>query len=167
MESDPGIHFNELVRELGLAAGQTQYHVRKLARSDDLVSERLYGRTHYYPTEYDEWDRRTLALLRQETARDVVRYLSEHDSSKPDDVAASLGIARSTLEWHLSHLSEQELVEKRYDDRGRVTLHLLEPERTGRLLSRVTPRAPDRLVDRFVRLVDLLLDDPVRSETDE
>lgn len=162
VRADPGIHFNELVRELDLAAGQTQYHVRKLVRSDELVSERLYGRTHYYPTAFDPWDRRTLALLRRETCRDVFYFLSEHGPSRPDDVADGLGIARSTLEWHLSHLSEGDLVEKRYDERGHVVLHLVDPERTARLLSRVTPTAPDRLVDRFMRLADLLLEDADR-----
>lgn len=160
IERDPGIHFNELVRELDLAAGQTQYHVRKLLRSGELVDEHLYGRTHYYPTEFDEWDRRTIALLRRETTRAVVRHLSANEPSRPAAVADDLGIARSTLEWHLGNLTDQGLVEKRYDERGRVELHLVDPERTGRLLSRVTPTAPDRLVDRFMRLVDLLLDDP-------
>ncbi|MFC6719004.1 winged helix-turn-helix transcriptional regulator [Natrialbaceae archaeon GCM10025810] len=164
VERDPGIHFNELVRELDLAAGQVQYHVRKLGRSGELVAERLYGRTHYYPVEFEEWDRKALALLRRETCRGVVAHLSERGPSRPDAVASDLDVARSTLEWHLSHLIEQGLVEKRYDDRGRVTLHLLEPERTARVLSRVTPTAPDRLVDRFVRLVDLLLEEPVAAE---
>lgn len=159
VERDPGIHFNDLVRELDLATGQVQYHVRRLVRSGDLVTERLYGRTHYYPTDFEEWDRRTLALLRRETTREVVRYLSARGPSHPADAADELGIARSTLEWHVSHLVEQDLVEKCYDDRGRVELELAHPERTGRLLSRVTPTAPDRLVDRFVRLVDLLLED--------
>lgn len=164
IERDPGIHFNELVRELDLATGQTQYHVRRLVRSGDLVAEGLYGRTHYYPTGFDEGERRTLALLRRETARAVVRHLSARGPSRPATVADELDVARSTLEWHVSHLAEQDLVEKRYDERGRVWLHLVHPERTGRLLSRVTPTAPDRLVDRFVRLVDLLLEDATAPE---
>jgi predicted transcriptional regulator len=165
VERDPGIHFNELVRELDLATGQTQYHVRRLVRSGELVAERLYGRTHYYPTGFAERERRTLALLRRETARAVVRHLSERGPSRPAAVADDVGVARSTLEWHVSHLAEQSLVEKRYDERGRVCLHLADPERTGRLLSRVTPTAPDRLVDRFVRLVDLLLEDATGAES--
>ena len=164
--SDPGIHFNELVRELDLAAGQVQYHVRRLIGSDELVREPLYGRTHYYPATFDAWDRRALAVLRQETCRAVVASLSAHGPSRPDDVATELEIARSTLEWHLTHLAEQELVEKRYDERGRVTVELLEPERTGHLIARVTPTASDRLVDRFIRLVDLLLEDPDLSDPD-
>ncbi len=157
--TDPGIHFNELVRELDLAAGQTQYHVRRLLRSEEIVSEELYGRTHYYPDGYDDWDRCALALFRRETCRDVLLYLIEYDGARPNAVADELDIARSTLEYHLSHLVEEELVEKRYGDRNRVTLHLANPERTGELLSRVTPSVSDRLIDRFTRLVDTLLED--------
>ena len=159
VSTDPGIHFNALVRELDLASGQTQYHVRRLLRSGEIVSEELYGRTHYYPTDYDDWDRRALALLRRETCRDVLVYLIEHGPARPDEVADALGIARSTLEWHLDHLLECDLVEKRYGERNRVTLHLASPERTGKLLARVTPSVADRLVDRFTRLVDSLLED--------
>lgn len=159
VRADPGIHFNELVRELDLAAGQTQYHIRRLQRSGELVAEQLYGRTHYYPEEFDEWDRGALALLRRETSRDVVAYLSERGPSSPASVADDLDVARSTVEWHVSHLEEQDLVEKRYDHRNRVTLHLVAPQRTGELLARVTPTVPDRLVDRFGRLVDRLLED--------
>ena len=159
VRADPGIHFNGLVRELDLAAGQTQYHVRRLLRSGEIVSEECYGRTHYYPTGYDAWDRRALALLRRESCRDVLVYLIEHGPARPNEVADALGIARSTLEWHLDHLLECELVEKRYGERNRVTLHLASPERTGKLLARVTPSVADRLVDRFTRLVDSLLED--------
>lgn len=158
IRADPGIHFNALVRELDLAAGQTQYHVRRLVRSEEIVAEELYGRTHYYVGEYDEWDRAALALLRRETCRDVVLFLIERGPSRPDEVAENLGIARSTLEWHLSNLVERSLVEKRYDDGNRVTLHLASPERTGELLARITPSVADRLLDRYVRLVDQLLE---------
>lgn len=159
VSTDPGIHFNELVRELDLAAGQTQYHVRRLLRSEEIVSEELYGRTHYYTDEYDAWDRRALALLRRESCRDILLYLIEDNGARPNVVAEELGIARSTLEYHLSHLIDEELVEKRYDDRNRVTLHLASPERTGKLLSEVTPSVADRFLDRFTRLVDTLLED--------
>ena len=75
----------------------------------------------------------------------------------PGAVADRVGIARSTLEHHLDHLTEADLVEKRYDDRGRVTLHLARPAATARLLDSVSPSLPERFVDRFVRLVDDLL----------
>ncbi|EFW90518.1 transcriptional regulator, ArsR family protein [Haladaptatus paucihalophilus DX253] len=157
VDSRPGIHFNDLVRESEIAPGQVQYHIRALLTEGRLVSEQLYGKTHYYTPEYDEWERAALALLRRETARDVLVTLLERGTARPGTLADDLGIARSTLEWHVSHLEEQDLVEKRHDVRNRVTLAPTRPEETAHLLAAVTPSFPERMVDRFTRLVDGLL----------
>ncbi|SEP64239.1 winged helix-turn-helix transcriptional regulator [Natrinema salaciae] len=163
VQANAGIHFNELVRESAYAPGQIQYHVRRLIDADDLVREEWYGQTHYYPPQYDPWERTALALFRRETVREIVVYLIEHEPSRPDTVAAKLDIARSTLEYHLDHLIEGDIVTKTYDDRNRVTLSLATPEQTAQLLAEVTPTVPDRLVDRFTRLVDGLLENPADS----
>lgn len=152
---DPGIHFNELVRELDLAPGQVQYHLRRL---DGVVADDRYGRTHYFPPEYDARERAALALLRRETAADVVSVLMDDGPLPGGETAERAGIARSTLSWHLDRLVEADLVEKRYD-RGRVVLSLADSARTARLLDRADPTLPQRLVDRFTRLVDSLLEE--------
>ncbi|AGB33256.1 regulatory protein ArsR [Natrinema pellirubrum DSM 15624] len=157
VDDNAGVHFNELVRESAFAPGQIQYHIRRLLEDDRLVREEFYGRTHYYPPTYDEWERAALALFRRETAREIVVALAETDTAAPADIADDLGIARSTLEYHVDRLVAHDIVEKRYDDRNRVVLDLADPEATGRLLTTVTPTVPDRLVDRFTRLVDELL----------
>ena len=159
VRANAGIHFNELVRESEFAPGQIQYHVRRLIDADEVVREERYGQTHYYPPEYDEWERAVLALFRRETAREIVVSLIEHGPSRPAAVADDLDIARSTLEYHLDHLVDHDVVEKEYDERNRVTLSLVDPDRTAPLLSEVSPTVPDRLVDRFSRLVDGLLED--------
>ncbi|SFC54868.1 regulatory protein, arsR family [Halobiforma haloterrestris] len=164
VHANAGIHFNELVRESEFAPGQIQYHVRRLIDRGDLVREQFYGRTHYYPPEYDEWERAALALFRRETTREIVVYLIENEPAAPSAVAADVGIARSTLEYHLDRLVDHEIVTKRYDDSNRVTLALANPERTGRLLTEVEPTVPDRLIDRFTRLVDELLEGPSTVE---
>lgn len=153
----PGTHFNAVTRALDLAPGQVQFHLRKLRSRGQVVEERLYGRTHYYTPEYGGWERRAIAVLRRETARDILFYLLEHGSSSPDAVTGTLGVARSTLEWHLDHLEEQELVEKRRDEHNHVTLVVPEPTETVDLLGEITPSLSDRMVDRFTRLVDSLL----------
>ncbi|WP_117363353.1 winged helix-turn-helix transcriptional regulator [Natrarchaeobaculum sulfurireducens] len=160
VHANAGIHFNELVRESAFAPGQIQYHVRRLIDEDELVRDEYYGRTHYYPPAYDEWERAALALFRRETTREIVVYLIEHEPARPAAIAGELGIARSTLEYHLDRLVEREVVEKRYDARNRVTLELANPEVTGELLSTIEPTVPDRLLDRFTRLVDDLLEGP-------
>ena len=159
VDAHPGRHFNELARKLDLAPGQVQYHLRRLQNDGAVAEERLYGRTHYYPPEYDDWERGALALFRRETARDVLLVLLADGPSAPATVADELDIARSTLEWHLDHLVEQDLVRKDRDARNRVTLALTKPEATAELHETITPSRPDRLVDRFTRLVDDVLGD--------
>ncbi|PSP53148.1 ArsR family transcriptional regulator [Halobacteriales archaeon QH_7_68_42] len=153
--ADPGIHFSELVRELNLAPGQVQYHLRRL--DDRVVAADLYGRTHYYPSTVDERDRRVLAALRRETARDALAVLLRRGPTPPATVADELGVARSTLEWHLDRLVAEDLVRKSRDRRGRVTLVLADPDWIGSHLDAVEPSLPERLVDRFDRLLDGLL----------
>lgn len=158
VEANAGIYFSELVRTSDFAPGQIQYHIRRLIDEGTVVRDEYYGRTHYYPPEFAEWERSALALFRRETAREIVVYLIEHDPTHPDDVATDVGIARSTLEYHLERLVERDIVEKRYGPGHRVEIRLANPEQTGQLLSIVTPTVPDRLVDRFTRLVDELLE---------
>jgi predicted transcriptional regulator len=154
---NPGVHFSELRRRLELATGQVQYHLRRLCRADRLHREEHYGRTHYYPPECQQWERAALATLRRETARDVVVYLVETGPSAPATVADDLDIARSTLEFHLDRLTDHDLVAKRRDDAGTVTLAVPAPDDTVAVLREVDPTVADRLVDRFTRLLDALL----------
>lgn len=159
INTHPGVHFNELVEVLDLAPGQVQYHIRRLAERNAVIPEHLYGRTHYYSPEYNEFERATLALVRRETARDILASLLEQGPSRPEPLAADLDVARSTLEWHLDHLVEQGLVEKHRDDRRHVTLSIAHPEAIERLLREVTPSLPERFIDRFTRLFDQLLEE--------
>lgn len=158
VEENPGVHFNALVRALDLASGQVQYHARDLRDGNALVADGYYGRTHYFPPEFDEWERGALAMARRETARDVLVHLLEDGSSRPNEAAEHVGVARSTLEHHLDHLVECGVVEKERDAHNRVTLAVTRPEATVRLLEAIQPSASERFVDRFERLVDDLLD---------
>jgi predicted transcriptional regulator len=152
----PGVHFNELVRALDLAPGQVQYHLKRLTRADRLVADELFGQTHYYPPEFDDWERAALALLHRETSADIVAELLAAGPLGAGEVAERVGIARSTCSWHVDRLVEAGVVRKERDG-NRVVLTLSEPERTARLLRRAEPSLPERLVDRFTRLVDSLL----------
>jgi len=154
VQSNPGVHFNELVRNLDIATGQAQYHLRRLGRSDEVIAERIRGRTHYFDPEYDPWERRVLSLYRRETARELITHLVEDDQLPAATLAERLGLARSTVSWHIDTLEEADIVERSYGDRGRVEVTLTRPEETVAFLQAVTPSLSDRLVDRFMQFVD-------------
>lgn len=157
VRSRPGIHFNGLVRSLDLATGQVQYHLKRLVAEEGVIKVELYGRTHYFPEEYDAWERTTLSLLRRETTRDVVAALFESGTARPNELAADLDLARSTLEWHLDHLIEQDVVEKRRTRHNEVRIELARPADTLELVREADPTLLGKMVSRFTRLVDRML----------
>ncbi|USZ69818.1 winged helix-turn-helix transcriptional regulator (plasmid) [Halorussus salilacus] len=158
VRANPGVHFNAVVRGLDLAPGQVQYHLRRLRSEGEVVAEELRGRTHLYPPGYDEWERSALATFRRENARDALAHLLDAGETTPAELADELGVARSTVEWHLDSLVAEDLVDKRREG-NRVFLELTRPEATAELLAEITPSLPERLVDRFTRLVDGFLEE--------
>jgi predicted ArsR family transcriptional regulator len=158
VERHPGIHLSELERALDLTTGQVQHHLGKLTTAGRLRREAVYGRSHLYCPEYDETERRRIALFRRETARDVALTVVEDGPIRPADVADRLDIARSTLEWHLDRLVAEDVVGKERDAAGRVTLAAVDPALTVALLAEIRPSLPGRFLDRFTRLVDSLVE---------
>lgn len=153
----PGIHFNGLVRSLDLATGQVQYHLKQLLEAEAIDATELYGRTHYFPRDVSDEARATVALLRRDTTREIVAELLDRETAKPGDIAAELDIARSTLEWHLERLIEQHVVKKNRHEGNRVSLELVDPERTLGILRQTDPSLLESMVEGYTRLVDELL----------
>lgn len=152
----PGVHFNRVGRELDIATGQVQYHLRRLVNDGELVVEHVGGRSHYFEPSFEPWERRALGFLRRETARAIILRLHADGSTQPTTLASELDLARSTVSWHISTLVDAGIVEKSADRPMTVTLAY--PVETADLLDEVSPSLPDRLVDRFVRTVDSLLE---------
>lgn len=159
VRTNPGVHFNELARNLDIATGQAQYHLRRLVRSDDVVAERIRGQTHYFDPGYDDWERRLLALSRRETTRDFIGLLLDEGRFPAGTVAERLDLARSTVSWHVDTLVDAGIVARSYGDRGRVEVALTRPEETIRLLEAATSLADTR-PDRFGRPVESDLHSP-------
>lgn len=156
---NPGVHFNGLVRGLDLATGQVQYHLRRLRREGAVVAEDCCGRTHYYPEGFDPWDRHALALLHRETTADVVAVLLARGALSPREVADELDLADSTVAYHVDRLAEHGLLARRHEADGGVRLALRRESATAELLAEAHQPLPGRLADRFVRLVDRLLEE--------
>ena len=155
----PGIHFNELVRRLGLAPGQVQYHIKRLRHDGAIVHEPLFGRTHYFSPEIERSDRRAIALLRRETPRAVVSYLLERGAVRPQQLATDLDLARSTVSYHVDRLRKVGLVESVDSPGGPVTIRVVDPDRVRSAIHLIEPDLSTRFTDRFERLIDHLLEE--------
>lgn len=154
----PGVHFNALVYALGMTPERLLQVAEELKASNTITVAEFYGKSHFYPPGYDSREREVIALLRRETSRDILLTLLAEGSASPAAVVAEVGIARSTLEWHLDRLIEADLVRKERDGWA-VQLHLESPDETKRLLADLQPSLPDRWLDRTERLLDHLLEE--------
>lgn len=112
IESNPGVHLRKISRELGLAMGNTQYHLQLLEKDGRIRTRRAALYTHYYPAAIlDEQHKIILAFLRQETPRDILVHLLEHPAgATQSEITEFKRLSAPTISWHMSRLIESGLV---------------------------------------------------------
>jgi DNA-binding MarR family transcriptional regulator len=135
IKNNPGAHFRKIIKELGLAMGDTQYHLDVLEKSGKVRSRKINMYRRYYAASVlGEKEETILAFLRQETAKDILIYLIEHPYSTQSDLAGFKHYSSPTISWHMSRLIEAGIVsetregkKKRYSinaDRDKL-IHIL------------------------------------------
>ncbi|MBW3582247.1 MAG: helix-turn-helix domain-containing protein [Euryarchaeota archaeon] len=113
VETEPGIHFQEMVRRTGHAEGQVQHHLGKLVDTGLLQVKKTKGYTCYFPG--GRVDRATLAsagLLKSDGARSVFTAVATTPGTSGADIAEATGLARQTVAYHLKRLVEAGLLER-------------------------------------------------------
>jgi predicted transcriptional regulator len=151
----PGVHFRALLDELDYAQGTLQYHLRWLA-DEGVVEVSDDGQyTRYYPAgaEFDEGDRAVMNALRREYSRRILAHLVTVGPLSTTALSERLGKARSTVSWHLSKLSDADLVRKERDGRS-VVYEVSDPDRVAYLYTIHRRSFTDKVVDRLLGLWD-------------
>lgn len=145
----PGSSARDLQRHLGLAWGETAYHLDRLFRTGALRRERGGWRDYYFPPELTWVDRRILQSLRSPAERALLLAVLQKPGSSYAELVQATGLGRSTASFHLRRLTEL----------GRLSIEgvgmekrftVVESERTRALLAQYAASFGDELVDRFV-----------------
>jgi len=120
IENNPGAHLRKISRELGLAMGNTQYHLQMLEKAGRIKTRRATLYRHYYPAAIlEERHEIILALLKQETPRDILVYLLEHiGGATQSEVMEFKGLSAPTINWHMSRLIESGVVTSNKEGRS-------------------------------------------------
>lgn len=150
----PGIHFRGLLEELEYAQGTLQYQLRWLAE-DGLIEASDDGKyTRYYPAaDFDEADRTVMNALRREYSRRILAHLLDEGPLSTSELSDRLDKADSTVSWHLSNLSDADLVTKERHGRS-VAYEISDPDRVTYLYTIHRQSFTDRVVDRLLGLWD-------------
>ena len=161
----PGIHLRQIERETQLALGQVLYHLDRLEKMGLLVSVRDAGFRRYFGAhDVSRQDKTFVAALRQEMARRVQLALLEDGPMTHGELQSRLGVAASTLSFHLQRLAGAGVVDReRVGSANRYAL--ADPEATRRALVLYRGSFRDPEVDRYVRGVLARLPPPASGET--
>ncbi|WP_137285749.1 winged helix-turn-helix transcriptional regulator [Halorussus salinisoli] len=152
VEENPGTHFRHLLEQLDYAQGTLQYNLRQLI-DDGLVESSDDGKyTRYYPAgEFSESDQIVMNALRRKYSRHIIAHLLADGPLTTSDLSDRLEKSNSTISWHLSKLTDADLVTKERDGVA-VYYTLTDSERARYLYTIHRQSFTDRLVDRLLGL---------------
>lgn len=109
---NPGCHLRKISKELKLAMGDTQYHLRILEKTSLIKSRRIrFFRMYYAASVLGERQEFILAMLGQEVPRDIILFLLENPGSTQGEIARHKGFSAPTINWHMSRLIEVGLIQ--------------------------------------------------------
>lgn len=148
IETYPGLHLRELARQADISEALAGYHMDVLA-ADEVVTAQTDGiYKRFYPAKGPsptETEKDLIKMLRQRVPLQIVLNLLATKRIAHGELTQRLGLAKSTVSYHLGKLREAGIVG---EEPG--SLFLAEPKRIERLLLRWEP--PRDLTDSFADL---------------
>ncbi len=151
MKRNPGLHFRELQRRVGIATGALQYHLDFLQKRHLIKSEKETKFIRYYLVRQQFYDTPLMSLLRQDSMRKIIVFLMQKRFAANQTVSKGVQLSPSTTSWHLEKLSESGVVEK--SKRGRKTIFkIADKGRVANILVAYKRSFLDEVVDNFVEV---------------
>jgi predicted transcriptional regulator len=164
IQNYPGSHLRKIVKDVGLAMGDTQYHLDILEKSGQIKSRRIGLYRRYYPVAiYDAISEIILAFLRQETSRDILVYLIEHPNSTQGDIANFKHFSSPTINWHMSKLIEAGIAKSTRE--WKVVRYSIKEDILRNIASNLKTYHPSVWNNLASRLAELFLELSVSSGT--
>jgi len=164
IKNHPGIHLRKLSKNLVIAMGDTQHHLGVLDKLG-LIKSRRKGmyKVYYTVSILRKRDEDILAVLQQETPRDIILHLVENPGSTQGEISKYMRLTAPTINWHMSNLINAHLVTS-YKD-GRYVKYFIEGNVNDivGLLKLYYPTVWSKLSDR---LAELFLDLATGSKPD-
>lgn len=111
IKDNPGSHLRKISQKLLIAMGDIQYQLKFLEKSGLIKSRHIWlYKTYYTFSILGERYENILAILQQETPRDVILYLIENPGATQSEIVRHKGFTAPTINWHMSRLIEIGLV---------------------------------------------------------
>ncbi len=153
IKNHPGTHLRKLSKELVIAIGDIQHHLGVLDKLG-LIKSRRKGvyKVYYTVSILGKRDEDILAVLQQETPREIILYLVENPGSTQGEISSYISVTAPTINWHMSNLINIGLVTSHKE--GRFVRYFIEGDVNDiiYLLKSYYPTIWSKLSDRLAEL---------------
>ncbi len=151
IKKNPGLHFRELQRRVGIATGALQYHLDFLSKRHLVKNEKETKFIRYYLVRQQFEDTELMSLLRQESMRKILVFLTQKRFASNPSISSGIELSPSTTSWHIEKLVESGIVEKAH--RGRKTFFKVKDKgRVAHILVDYRKSFLDEMVNNFVEV---------------
>jgi len=120
----PGIHLSKIAELLEMSKPLAEYHLLRMEKDGRITVSKDQGYKRYYvfSEEIDHKNKKILSTLRKEIPLKIVLYLADHPNAKHKEILKHLGVAGSTITYHMNALIKQDIVSvQRYgNERGYI-----------------------------------------------
>lgn len=121
VKRNPGLNWNQLQRQTGLAVGALLFHLDRLEEQGALVRKPSTNRNEvlfFTEDQVDLWrNPRTRLLFGNEATRRVAEVIARRPGASATDIADEIGVHPVTVRYHLNKLTESQLVDGARDGR--------------------------------------------------
>ena len=146
---NPGLHFREIQRRVGIATGALQYHLDYLKKKNFIREEKQGKFSHFYALQAENVDSSLMNLLRQESVRKIVIFLMNRRIATLPSISKTIGLSLSTTSFHMQKLLLSKVVTQK-NVRGKIYFSLTNKERVLAILVQYKESFLDSLVDSFI-----------------
>lgn len=150
IRNSPGLHERELARELNIALSTLDYHLYYI-KQRGLIRSKQDGRyTRYYISgDVGIKEGKVLSVLRQKVTRRIIIFLLLNPNATHKEVTQHIGLARSTITFHLNKLTDLDIISQ--TPKGRqIEYQVTDSEYISDLIITYQTTFLDDSVDRFL-----------------
>lgn len=108
---NPGIHTNEILRDLDLAKGQLQWHLDILL-SNGIIKMKKLGqyKTFYSKLNNKDLDYTKILISKSDTASNILDLIKKNPGINSKTISENLKLNRSSVKYHVDKLIKREIV---------------------------------------------------------
>lgn len=123
VSQNPGVHLRGIMKDLGLTPNEAYYHLGVLEKFRLIECQRLNSSVIYYPRGMGKRARKlgvARLALRSPLAKEVVKYVLQHQGAEAADIAAELGVDKRLVDYHVKKLVGAGLLIRDSDGGGKL-----------------------------------------------